>query len=154
MNLQAMFNSTTIPVLEQVVDFAQSRHTVLAGNLANLDTPGYRVRDLSQDDFEHQLGEALRVRDRAPVSPEYSVLSTQYSGTPGSSTPYSAAPRRQDAIANVSDRVKGILLHDESNVGIEQQVAEMSKNQTRHNLALAILNSQFKLLSAAISERA
>jgi flagellar basal-body rod protein FlgB len=148
MNLQAMFNSTTIPVLEQVVDFAQSRHTVLAGNLANLDTPGYRVRDLSQENFERQLSEAIRVRDRTPVSSagaEYSVLSTQYS---------SAAPRRQDAMSNVSDRVKGILLHDESNVGIEQQVAEMSKNQTRHNVALAILNSQFRLLEAAVSERA
>ena len=33
MNAQAMFNSTTIPMLEQVVDFAQSRHNVLAGNL-------------------------------------------------------------------------------------------------------------------------
>jgi flagellar basal body rod protein FlgB len=39
-------------------------------------------------------------------------------------------------------------------VGIEQQVAEMAKNQTRHNLALAILGSQFRLLQAAISERA
>ena len=64
MNAQALFNSTTIPVLEQVVDFAQSRHTVLAGNLANLDTPGYRVRDLSQEGFERQLGEAGRGRSR------------------------------------------------------------------------------------------
>lgn len=138
MNAQAMFNSTTIPVLEQVVDFAQSRHTVLAGNLANLDTPGYRVRDLSQDNFERQLGEALRVRDREP--------SAGYSA--------SAASSRQDAVSDVSDRVKGIVLHDESNVGIEQQIAEISKNQTRHNLALAILNSQFRLLEAAVSERA
>ena len=32
MNGQALFNSTTIPVLEQMVDFAQARHNVLAGN--------------------------------------------------------------------------------------------------------------------------
>ncbi len=146
MNAQALFNSTTIPVLEQVVDFAQSRHNVLAGNLANLDTPGYRVRDLSQENFENQLGEALRVRDQAPsAGTEYSVLSTQ---------DLENAPRRQDAIGEVRDRVKGMVYHDEGNVGLEQQVTEMSKNQTRHNLALAILNSQFKLLEAAISERA
>src|SRR5687768_3600875 len=143
MNAQAMFNSTTIPVLEQVVDFAQSRHNVLAGNLANLDTPGYRVRDLSQENFERQLGEALRVRDQGPSGTEYSVFSTQYSGSESS--------LRQDPVSDVSDRVKGIVLHDESNVGLEQQVAEISKNQTRHNLALAILNSQFRLLEAAVS---
>jgi beta-glucosidase len=31
--------STTIPILEKVVSFSQSRHTVLVGNLANADTP-------------------------------------------------------------------------------------------------------------------
>ena len=146
MNAQALFNSSTIPVLEQVVDFAQSRHNVLAGNLANLDTPGYRVRDLSQQTFERQLGEALRVRDQPnSVGTGYPVLSTQ---------DLENSPRRLDAIREVSDRVKGIVYHDESNVGLEQQVTEMSKNQTRHNLALAIMNSQFRLLEAAISERA
>lgn len=138
MNAQALFNSTTIPVLEQVVDFAQARQGVLAGNLANLDTPGYRVRDLSQSAFEKQLGEAIQRRDREPL-------------TSSSGSDY--APSSQ-GVSEVSDRVQGIVYHDESNVGLEQQVAEMAKNQTRHNTALAILNSQFRLLGAAISERA
>lgn len=138
MNAQALFNSTTIPVLEQVVDFAQARHGVLAGNLANLDTPGYRVRDLSQSAFEKQLGEAIQRRDREPLT---SSAGSDY------------APRPH-GLSEVSDRVQGIVYHDESNVGLEQQVAEMAKNQTRHNTALAILNSQFRLLEAAISERA
>src|SRR5688572_14450167 len=115
MQAQSLFSSTPIPVLEQVVDFAQSRHEVLAGNLANLDTPGYRVRDLSQPAFEKQLGEAIRVRDRQP-SAGYNELSAD------------RLSARRDAISDVSDRVKGIVYHDESNVSIEQQVAEMAKN--------------------------
>ena len=43
---EKIFGSTSIPILEQVVNFAEARHHVLAGNIANLDTPGYRVRDL------------------------------------------------------------------------------------------------------------
>jgi flagellar basal body rod protein FlgB len=39
-------------------------------------------------------------------------------------------------------------------VSIERQVAEITKNQTEHNLALAVMNSQFRLLQVAISERA
>ena len=41
-----IFNSTTIPALEQTMVFAQKRHELLAGNVANFDTPDYRARDL------------------------------------------------------------------------------------------------------------
>ena len=62
---ESMFQSTTIPVLEQVVGFAQARHNVLAGNIANLDTPGYKVRDLSVEDFQKRLDTAIEDRHRA-----------------------------------------------------------------------------------------
>ena len=55
-----LFNQTTIPVLEQVVNFSQARHTVLAGNIANLDTPGYKTRDLSPEGFHARLHEAMQ----------------------------------------------------------------------------------------------
>ncbi len=42
---------------------------------------------------------------------------------------------------------------DDSNVGIEQQVTEIAKNQFLHNMAISIMNSQFRLLQVAISER-
>ena len=58
--LSSMFQSTTIPVLQEVVRFAQARHTVLAGNIANLDTPGYKVRDLSVEDFQGRLEAAIQ----------------------------------------------------------------------------------------------
>ena len=44
--LSGLFQATTIPVLEQMVSFAQARHIVLAGNIANMDTPGYQAHDL------------------------------------------------------------------------------------------------------------
>jgi flagellar basal body rod protein FlgB len=36
---------------------------------------------------------------------------------------------------------------------MENQVNEIVKNQTEHNLAAGILSNQFRLLRAAISER-
>ena len=53
----------------------------------------------------------------------------------------------------VRDSLTGILHHDDSNVGIEQQVLEISKNQFLHNVAISIMGSQFRLLQAAIAER-
>ena len=54
-----IFNATTIPALEQTLTFAQRRHELLVGNLANLDTPDYRSRDLDVGDFQNALAESI-----------------------------------------------------------------------------------------------
>jgi flagellar basal-body rod protein FlgB len=132
-----LFNATTIPVLEQVVGFAQHRHQVLAGNVANIDTPGYRTRDLSPELFEASLRKAMRKRDQ-----------NQQSAATAS------AGRSSNPFAAVRDDVKNMVRHDESNVGYEAQITELAKNQMTHNLAMSVLTNQFQLLGAAISERA
>ena len=63
-----MFESTTIPVLQEVVGFTQARHNVLAGNIANLEVPGYKTRDLSVADFQSRLQEAIEERHHPPVA--------------------------------------------------------------------------------------
>jgi flagellar basal-body rod protein FlgB len=65
-----------------------------------------------------------------------------------------AKPLGVDPFDKVRDGLNNILYHDKSNVGLEQQVAEITKNHMQHNLALTILNSQFRLLQTAVSERA
>ena len=147
--IDRLFHSTTIPVLEQVVAFAQARHGVLAGNVANLDTPGYKTRDLSPALFEQKLKEAIDERAR-PVS------EASHSQRLGSA--YGAASvserRSLDEFREVKESMKSILFHDESDVAIEKQITEIAKNQAKHNLALSLMVSQFQLLEAAITERA
>lgn len=137
--LENLIQSTTIPLLEQVANFSQSRHLVLAGNIANLDTPGYRARDLSVEDFQNRLKEALQSQRRPPAI--------------GRSPGETVAQLSQKSLADVSKDPKTILRHDDGNVSMEQQVTEMVKNQMQHNLALAIMRNQFQLLQIAISER-
>lgn len=134
---QTLFDSSTIPALEQVVRFAQARHGVLAGNVANFDTPGYRVRDLSPEQFQARLKTALAQRERGQ-----SQAVSQAQLLPG------------DPVAEVSRDLEDILFHDDSTGGLEEQIAQIAKNQMQHNLAMSILTSQFRLLQAAISERA
>ncbi len=134
---QGIIQSSSIPVLEQVVNFSQARHTVLAGNLANLHTPGYRVRDLSVGDFQSRLKEAIDARDQ-PASVQ---------------SPGETDCRTRPLMSDVAKDSKSILYHDDSNIAVEQQVTEMVKNQMQHNMALAIMASQFRLLQTAISER-
>ena len=63
-----IFQSTTIPVLEQVVNFAQARHNVLAGNLANLHVPGYQARDYSVGEFQGRLKKAIEASHEQPAT--------------------------------------------------------------------------------------
>ncbi len=135
--LPNMFSSTNIPALAEVLNFAEARHGVLVGNIANINTPGYRNRDLSVQTFQAQLKEAMAASQRTgePVSP--GVLTTDPS----------------DPMRSVRESLTNVLYHDDTNIDMEKQVAEISKNQFMHNLALTVMNDQFQLLQTAISER-
>jgi flagellar basal-body rod protein FlgB len=136
--IPTIFDNTTIPVLQEVLSFSEARHNVLAGNVANVDTPDYRVRDLSVDTFQDRLKEAIaqQAQRRESLSPGELVASQ-----PG------------DEMREVRESMKTIQFLDGSDVGIEQQVTEVAKNQFLHNLTVSIMTSQFRLLQTAISER-
>ena len=135
-----IFQASTIPILEQAVKFGEARHNVLAGNIANIDTPGYKARDLSPVVFQERLKEAIEAR-HAPPSEGNAM---------DSSDPFSA----DDPALRMDDAFETILRHDDGKVSLEQQVAELTKNQMQYNTALAVLTEQFHLLQAAISEQA
>ncbi len=148
MFLQGMFSGSSIPVLEQVVRFTEHRHHILAGNIANLDTPGYRVRDLSVPKFQEQLRKALETsrRRRLPGAEQAMPVMSSVPGMPNFSG--------ELPLDQVAENLSSLLYHDQSNVSLERQIAEMVKNQLQHNLALSIMASQFRLLRAAIGESA
>jgi flagellar basal-body rod protein FlgB len=136
-----LLNTSTLPVLQEVVAFTEARHGVLAGNVANLDTPGYRTRDLSVDTFQQRLRELV-----AASKPTQTAASEVAS--PGILQKPPDAELRQ-----VRDSMKAILYHDQSDKSLEKQVLEISKNQFMHNLAITIMSSQFRMLQTAVSER-
>ena len=48
-------NQTNAPLLEHVLEFTAARHELIAQNMANVDTPGYRQKDLDTGRFYSQL---------------------------------------------------------------------------------------------------
>ncbi|MAT72608.1 MAG: flagellar basal-body rod protein FlgB [Planctomycetaceae bacterium] len=153
--LDTLFQSSTLPLLEQVVSFTQARHGVLAGNLANVDTPGYVARDLSPEAFQERLKTALaeskqRGPNRAQQNP---YLEHQSPGVTEFQPARTAMQRAKHPYEGVRDSMKGMLRHDDNDISIEHQVAEISKNHAQHNMALTVMNSQFRLLKMIISER-
>ena len=147
--LSSLFQSSSLPVLENVVNFTEARHGVLAGNIANLDTPGYKTRDLSPEMFQQRLREAIETKNQ-PISPTSLGDVADLSPTDNFEQ---QAIKQQVAFGKVKDSMKSILRHDGDDVSMEKQVNEMMKNQQQHNLAIGIMTAQFRLLRAAVTER-
>ena len=135
---RALFDGTTVPTLERVAYFGEARQAVLAGNIANFDTPTYQARDLDVGSFKRQLAKAIERKNRppGPFGPEYPLKN----GT-------------RSAIGGDWPVDHQILYHDLNNVGMEFQVTEMAKNNIEFNTALSIMKHQMTLLQTAISER-
>lgn len=128
-------NSSALPALEQAAVFTQNRQALLAGNIANLDVPGYKTRDISTEDFQTRLREALTAKPSMSAGHAFAQ--------PASSVP---------SMERVRDVSKQVLLHDGSDVSLEEQVTEISKNESLHNISIALMRSQFRNLEAAIRE--
>jgi flagellar basal-body rod protein FlgB len=60
---------------------------------------------------------------------------------------------RDERLQQVRQRYPSLLRHDGGDVNLEEQISELTKNQMMHSLVVSILNSQFRLLQAAVSER-
>jgi flagellar basal-body rod protein FlgB len=135
--LPNLFGSTNIPVLQEVLQFSQARHGVLVGNLANVNTPGYRVRDLSVTNFQDRLKDAINASQRGNGNQSPGIISIDPT----------------DPLREVRDTMTNVLYHDDTNIDLEKQVAEITKNQYMHSVALSIMTNQMQLLESAISER-
>ncbi len=142
-------NNSTLPALEQTAAFAQKRHMLLAGNIANLDVPGYRTRDISLDDFQQALRTA--VEQQASPSSGYRSPGGFQSSEAMSPEPCPLSPEAMERVRDVS---KQVIFHDGSDVSLEEQVTEISKNQSLHDMSIALMRSQLQTLQAAIRESA
>ncbi len=143
--MNGIFQSSNVVGLEQTLAFTERRHQLLAGNVANMDTPGYQTRDLSVEDFQSSLSEALRM-----------MKASEDAGFGGAAMSDSLreqlSKQSSQAIEKTRDTMKEILYHDGSNDSLEHQVTEIAKNQSMHSMATALLRSQFRTMQMAISE--
>ncbi|MDR1384552.1 MAG: hypothetical protein LBJ67_12020 [Planctomycetaceae bacterium] len=137
MQFHAIFGGTTIPSLEQVAVFNEARQNLLAGNIANFDTPGSKMRDMDVGKFKNDLADAIQQKHEpgSPAEIRYPLKSSSMTG--GGTWP-------QDI---------PILQHDHNNIGMEYQVTEMAKNSMEFNSAISIMKHQMNLLQTSISER-
>ncbi|MCA8983130.1 MAG: hypothetical protein R3C12_11315 [Planctomycetaceae bacterium] len=175
--IESLLQQTTIPLLEQVTAFGQKRHQVLAGNIANIDTPDYKTRDLPMQDFERALRLAVQTRREnlqplppgtpSQADPEWPALSPGGSlaelwAHPGI-TNQAALPAM--TVKSVSEQFPpslrtaveapsaNVTFHDGGNRSIERESMEMTKNASMQSFAIEVMVAQMRMLQTAISGR-
>ena len=131
MFIERLMNQTNAPLVERVLQFAAARHKLIAENMANIDTPGYRQKDLSHAKFFSMLRD--RAAQRASAGP----------GTVGF----------DDIGVDVDQPSKGILFHDMNNRSMEELASEQAKNGLLYTMAIEILRKQFSQMEMALRER-
>jgi flagellar basal-body rod protein FlgB len=152
--LQPLLNSTTTPLLKQVARFAERRQEVLAGNIANADTPGYRMRDLPVAEFQKALAAAVARQQPRLSSPGDSLLALQSPGSPGAPTELVEELFPDSLFQAVEPRSQpGITFQDANNRSLETQFMQMTQNQLLQQFAAEVLRQQYDQLQMAISER-
>jgi flagellar basal-body rod protein FlgB len=123
-------------LLKQVAVFGERRQQVLSENIANIDTPNYKTRDLDGERFQAALREAVL----AATSPGHAPASGSQPFAPELFTP------RAVGSANLT-------FQDGSNRSIEREVTELTKNLLMQNFAVELMAAQTQLLAAVIAER-
>jgi flagellar basal-body rod protein FlgB len=131
MFIDRLFNSSSAPLLEKTLEFTSARHQVLAEDVANIDTPNYRMKDLSLGKFQAMLRQRAEIRDSSGL------------GSVGF----------DDIQAKRQDDNDGILFHDGNNRSVEQLMTDEAKNALMHNLAVELLRKQFSTMELALKER-
>ncbi|HEV8071219.1 MAG TPA: hypothetical protein VGP76_26125 [Planctomycetaceae bacterium] len=134
--MPSIVDGTTIPLLEKIAVFGERRNTVLAANVANIDTPNYHRRDLPVEDFERALREAIHGG---------TARNTQASADPAGLAPELLQARE---VASPS-----LTFQDNSNRSIEREMMEMTKNLSMQSFAITLLTTQMSMLQAAIREQ-
>ena len=121
-----MVDTPMIEALSRFLDVDVARHKLITTNLANIDTPGYRTRDL---DFRAELARA----------------STESLGV-------ESGRLANASFTRVVRQVRGLMERpDGNNVSVERESLLLAENQIKFNLAVQLLKGQFHGIALAIN---
>lgn len=120
-----------VNVLDKAADASWKRETVLANNIANVNTPGYKRKDL---DFESTLKQELGRCKHTSLDTKINQVHLDHLN-----------PSVYTDLSNYSYRLDG------SNVDIDVEEVEYASEQLRYQGITAGINNEFNRMKTVIS---
>jgi flagellar basal-body rod protein FlgB len=113
-------------ILSEIVQAANARQKVIASNIANADTPGYKAKDVKFGNFLNKELKLLRTDSKHSSNENNGGISGKLTVENNPSW------------------------GDGNNVELNVEVAKMTENALIHEAAIKILNAKMKMFKSAI----
>jgi len=126
----------TIAALQKSLDLRAQKQQVIAGNIANADTPGYSARKF---DFEASLRKAIS-------SPESADKRTNPKHFPIGSSGISRVE------GTLTKQASSNPLGDGNSVSIDDEMFDLAENQLLFEAGSQIIKKKFSMLKFAVSD--
>ncbi len=131
----SLIKSESLTILEKFLDLSLKKHSVIASNIANANTPNYKAREMNfEEAFKRALGKgedevSLKTTNPGHISDANSV--EKLSPT----VEISSAPARPDG----------------NNVNMEKEMVKLTENNIAYNLGVQLISKQLKDIKIAIT---
>ena len=122
--ISPLFGDAQYQAFKTTLDAAAARHKALAGNIANINTPGYQRQDISPV-FQQELQKAIESGDTEKIQ--------------------SLKPQVE------KDLTAPALRMDGNTVNLEREMVEMAKNSTQYEVSATFLAKHLANLRTAIT---
>jgi len=131
---ELILSKTSIPILKKVLDISSARHKVIANNIANVATPGYRRQELS---FEEELRK---------VTDSGLAVDRTHPGHLGGETTGSVEPE----VYSPDDET---MPNGINNVDIDKEMAALAQNHLIYYVSTRLLTMRINAIKMSIKGR-
>ena len=128
-------DTRTTRLLQGALGGLATRQRVIANNVANVDTPGFKGSEVA---FEQQLRSAMGAQDRLRLTPVVN-------GLPDELAPARIAPR----VTELSDTTRRL---DGNNIDIDQQMVVLAETNVAYNALAQITAAKLQGLRSVIND--
>jgi flagellar basal-body rod protein FlgB len=123
--------SGTINTLENSLKYSTIKQNVIGQNIANVDTPNYKGKEVLKSSFQSELRDAIKANRTDARHMEF---------TNSTKTNFP-----------VVSRPNSIYNHNGNSVDIDKEMAELAENQIYYNALIERLNGKFNTLKTVIT---
>jgi flagellar basal-body rod protein FlgB len=123
--------SGTINTLENSLKYSTLKQNTIAQNIANVDTPGYKAKDVLKGSFQTELKEAMQAN-------RTDFRHLEFTNSNKTKFPVVSKPN-------------STYNHNGNSVDIDKEMAELAENQIYYNALIERLNGKFNTLKTVIT---
>lgn len=156
---ELLFGKSNVPVSSEVIRMTEVRHKELVNNIANMDTPYYKAKDINVGEFKKVLGGAIDARKGDHPWAFKMGSGRDIQGRKGLDSLHMKSIKNLtegdlstgfSVLKRVDDTV---LRHDQNNVTPEGEMSRLGKNAALHRAFVTLARNNFSMIESALRLR-